>query len=216
MFLFLVRHAQSECPRSRWQTPDSRLGEIGRKQARILSKKSRFSKLDKIFSSEWNRAHETAKIVSDNLNTKIETLDYIHEREQLPEIYGATRDSEISKKYAEEYYKNYKNIDWKFRNKEESVREVLKRASKLSNFLIKNHQDKRLLVVSHDVFIRCFISLALLGDQYSDETMVKTINSLTIKNTGISLLIYDDKRKSWRINYINDYSHLRYPTKLTS
>lgn len=211
MFLFLVRHAQSDCPRDRWQTPDSKLGEIGKKQAETLSKRSRFSKLDKIFSSEWNRAHKTAKIVSGNLNTKIETLDYIHEREQLPKIYGADRDSKISKEYADEYYKNYGNIDWKFQGKEESVREVIKRASKLSDFLIKNYHDKRLLIVSHDMFIRCFISLVLLGNNYSDKTIAKTISSLMIKNTGISLLIYDYKRKLWKINYINDYSHLKYP-----
>lgn len=213
MFLFFVRHAQSECSGNCWQTPDSKLGEIGKRQAEELSKRSRFSKLDKIFSSEWNRAYETARIVSGNSGVKVEKLDYIHEREQLPEIYGAARDGKISKEYADEYYKNYKNMDWKFRDKEESIREVIKRASKLSNFLIKNYQDKRLLVVSHDLFIRCFMSLTLLGNQYSDETMVKTINSLTINNTGISLLIYDSKRKSWKINYVNDYSHLKYPTK---
>lgn len=213
MFLFLVRHAQSECPRDHWQTPDSKLGEIGKKQAQALSSKSRFSKLDKIFSSEWSRAHETAKIISSNSDTKVEKLDYIHEREQSPKIYGAARDSKISKKYAEEYYKNYRNIDWKFQDKEESIREVIKRASKLSSFLIKNYHDKRLLVVSHDMFIRCFISLVLLGDNHSDKTIAKTISSFMINNTGISLLIYDYKRKLWKINYINDYSHLKYPTR---
>jgi len=213
MLLFLVRHAQSECPRDRWQTPSSKLGEIGEKQAETLSKRSRFSRLDKIFSSEWERAHKTAEIVSNNLNVENETLDYVHEREQLPEIYGAARDSKISKEYTEEYYKNYKNIDWKFKGKEESVREVIKRASKLSSFLIKNYQDKCLLVVSHDIFIRCFISLILLGNQYSDETMSKVVNSFKINYTGISLLSYNEKRKFWKINYINDYSHLKYSTK---
>jgi len=212
MFLFLVRHTQSECPRGRWQTPSSKLGEIGEKQAEILGKRSRFSRLDKIFSSKWERAHKTAEIVGNNLNVENEALDYIHEREQLPEIYGADRDSKISREYVEEYYKNYKNIDWKFKDKEESVREVLKRASKLSSFLIKNYQDKCLLVISHDIFIRCFISLILLGDQYSDETISKMINSFKINYTGISLLSYDNKRKFWRINYINDYSHLKYST----
>jgi len=49
-------------------------------------------------------------------------------------MYGAARDSDISQKYVEEYYKNYKNLDWKFKNEEESIRGVLKRASKLQNF----------------------------------------------------------------------------------
>ena len=47
-------------------------------------------------------------------------MDYVHEREQLPQIYGAARDSQISKQYVKEYYANYGTLDWKFKNKEES------------------------------------------------------------------------------------------------
>lgn len=209
MLLFLVRHARSEAPKGHWQTPDSKLGKLGKQQAKILSKKSRFSRVDKIFTSEWERSRKTTEILSDNLKIETETLDYIHEREQLPQMYGAARDSRISKEYVKEYYANYKNLDWKFKNKEESVREVLTRTKKLSSFLRKNYKGKRILVVSHGVFIRCFISMVILGDNYSDETMAKAISSLTINYTGISLLIYSSQRKSWKVNYINDYSHFK-------
>lgn len=209
MFVFLVRHAQSDTPRTLWQTPDSKLGKLGKQQAKALSQRSRFSRLDKIFASNWERASKTAAILSENLKTKTETgiLDYIHEREQLPQIYGAARDSEISKEYVKEYYANYGNLDWKFKNKEESVREVLERASKLSEFLQKNYKSKRVVVVSHDVFIRCFISMVMLGNNYFDETMARTISTLTINYTGISLLIHSSRTKLWKVNYINDYSH---------
>jgi len=210
MFLFLVRHAQSETPNSYWQTPDSKLGKVGERQAEILSKLSRFSGLDKVFSSAWERSNKTAEIISKNLGVEKETLNYIHEREQLPQMYGAARDSDISKKYVKEYYKNYKKLDWKFENKEESIRGVLKRASKFAKFLEGNYQDKRVLVISHDIFIRCFISIALLGENYPDYTIANTINSLTINHTGISLLIYSSSRKIWKVNYINDYSHLKF------
>lgn len=209
MFLFLIRHARSETPRNQWQTPNSKLGKIGKQQAKILSQKSRFSRLDKIFTSKWERSRKTAEILSDNLKIETETLDYIHEREQLPQMYGVARDSRISKEYVKGYCANYKNLDWKFKNKEESVREVLVRAKKLSGFLRKNYDDKRILVVSHDVFIRCFISMVILGNNYFDETMAEAIRSLTINYTGISLLIYSGQKKSWKVNYINDYSHFK-------
>lgn len=209
MLLFLVRHAQSEASKNQWQTPDSKLGKLGKQQAKILRQRSRFSRIDKIFASEWKRSKETAKIISDSLKVKIETLSYIHEREQLPQMYGAERDSEISKEYIKEYYANYKNLDWKFKDGEESIREVLTRTKKLSRFLRNNYKEKRVLVVSHDVFIRCFISMVMMGDDYSDKTMARTIRSLTINHTGISLLIYSDKMSAWKVNYINDYSHYR-------
>jgi len=209
MFLFLVRHAASETPGNCWQTPESKLGEIGEKQAEILSGLSRFSRLDKIFSSNWERSRKTGEILSRNLGIKAKMLGYIHERKQLPQMYGAARDSKISKKYIKEYYKNYGNLDWKFENKEESIREVLKRASRLSGFLRKNYKGKRVLVTSHDVFIRCFIGLVMLSSNYSDKTMARVISLLTINYTGVSLLIHSSQRKFWKVNYINDYSHFK-------
>ncbi len=208
MFLFLIRHALSETSRENWQTPDSKLGKVGEKQAEVLGSRSRFSGTDNIFSSNWERSLKTAEIISSNLGVKTEILDYIHEREQSPEIYGTARDSEISKKYVRQSYENFGDLDWKFEDKEESIREVLERASKLSKFLTENYQGKRILVVSHDIFIRCFISRILLGSKYSDKTMARTISSITINHAGISLLIYSSQMKSWKINYINDYSHL--------
>ncbi len=216
MLLFLVRHAYSDAPRNRWQHPNSKLSKIGKEQAEILGEKSRFAKVDNVFSSKWDRSKETAEIISSKLNVNLETLNYIHEREQSPEIYGSPRDSAISKEYAKEYYNNYKNLDWKFRKEEESIREVIERVSRFSEFLVNNHKDKQILTISHDIFIRCFISLALLGKNYDDKTMIKIISSLSINYTGISLLIYNGQRNNWKVSYINDYSHLKFSSKKRS
>lgn len=213
MFLFLVRHARSENPADYWQTPDSELSKIGKRQAEILSKRSRFSNLDKILSSNWERSKKTAEIISTSLHVNKKILGYIHEREQLSQMYGVARNSDLSKKYVEEYCKNYKNLDWKFEGKEESIREVLMRASRLSKFLIKNYKDKKVLVISHDMFIRSYISMTMLGENCPDKTMANAINSLTINYTGISLLIYNNQSKIWKVNYINDYSHLKHLSK---
>lgn len=121
-------------------------------------------------------------------------LDIQYIRDNIKEVKKATK---------------HKNLDWKFKNKEESVREVLTRSKKLSSFLRKNYKGKRILVVSHDVFIRCFISMVILGNNYSDKTMARTISTLTINHTGISLLIYSNRTKSWKVNYVNDYSHFK-------
>lgn len=209
MILFLVRHASGENSSNLWQSPDSKISKLGKEQALILSKKSRFSQIDKIFSSKWVRSKETAEIIAKNLKLKVKILDYIHEREQSTLIYGASRQSKISLEYLKEYRNNFKNLDWKFKKGEESLRDVLGRASKFSTLLINEYKENRVLVVSHDVFIRCFIALVLLGSNYSDEAMMRVINSLTIANSGITMLIYDGKRKLWKIGYVNDFSHLK-------
>ncbi|HEX6976865.1 MAG TPA: histidine phosphatase family protein [Patescibacteria group bacterium] len=213
MFLFLARHAEGEAVKDRWQTPNSKLSDIGKKQAEALGKQVKFYKIDKIFSSDWERSRKTAEIISKEAQIDFEILDYIHERKQLPDMYGALRNSEISMKYANEYRKNFGNLDWKFEGKEESTREVLDRTSKLLLFLTKNYQGKRVLVVSHDLFIRCLLSNVLLGRNYSHESMFRAINNLAINNTGLSLLIHSSQWQTWQINYINNYSHLKYLEK---
>ena len=213
MLLFLIRHAQSDTTREQWQSPDSKLGKTGKNQAEILGNKSRFAKVDKIYSSIWDRSKKTAEIVSKKLDVDLDTLNYIHERKQSPEIYGSSRSSTISKEYIKEYYNNHKNLDWKFRKEEESVREVVERALKFSEYLVGNHKNQQILTISHDIFIKCFIGLTLLGKNYDDKTMTKITGSLLINHTGISLLIYNEQSKSWKINYVNDYSHLKFMGK---
>lgn len=209
MFLFVARHAESETSRDNWQTPDSKLSSYGMKQAEALGERLKLYEIDQIFSSDWKRSKQTSEIISNSLNVKFEPLDYLHEREQLPEIYGAKRDSDISKEYLKEYYANFRNLDWKFKDKEESVREVLNRTTKFLDFLVKNYKSKRVLLISHDIFIRCLIANVLLGSNYSDESMARIIKLITISNTGLSLLIHDSKTENWSVNYINNYSHLR-------
>lgn len=208
MFLFIARHGEAENVKDYWQAPDSKLDELGENQSKALGGLLKAFKIDQVFSSDWERSLSTAKIISKEIKVELETLDYIHEREQLPEIYGASRDSSVSKKYIEEYRNNIGNLDWKFEGKEESLREVIDRTSKLLSFLTKNYQGKRVLVVSHDLFIRCLIGNVLLGKDYADKDMFGMINNIVISNTGLSLLIHNSQRKIWQINYINNYSHL--------
>ena len=119
MFIFLIRHAEGSGSREKWQTPDTPLSDTGAKQSENLTTLSRFKKVDLILSSKWKRALETAKIVSKLLDKKLLETDGIQEREQHSEIYGADRQSDISKRYNDENIKNYNDLDWKFENKEE-------------------------------------------------------------------------------------------------
>ncbi|HWA51791.1 MAG TPA: histidine phosphatase family protein [Patescibacteria group bacterium] len=209
MFLFLVRHAEADGVKDRWQAPNSKLSKLGEQQAGALANQLKSFKIDQIFSSDLERSTQTADIISKKIGVETSILDYICERQQLDEMYGAQRESNISKKYIEESRHNFNNLDWKFEDKEESVREVINRTMELTSFLTKNFQGKRVAIVSHDLFIRCLISRILLGKDYSDTQMARSINTLTIDNTGLSLLIHSSQFQMWKINYINNYSHFK-------
>lgn len=210
MKVFLLRHAASVDAENSWPTPKSPLSNLGRKQAQVLSRLPRFQMVDLILASRWIRAKETAEIISKAINKPLKLFEEIHEREQHSKIYGAKRSSQIGRRYYEEAIANYRNIDWKFEGLEESLREVAERATQFKDRLVKDYLGHNLLVVSHDMFIRCFITVCILGKDYKDGIFNKIFRSLQIVNTGISLLEYEERRKIWRVWYLNDFSHLKY------
>jgi len=212
MKVFLVRHGQSEAyERGTRQTPDSPLSSLGRKEALALGKRiKRWGvSFDKIFSSKLPRARETSKIIARQLGTTMEVFEGIHEREQHPDIYGAELKSKIHQDNVREYDKNLKNLDFKFRGKGESIRDVIKRAVDFKKHLLKNHSQQDLLVISHGLFIRAFVTICILGDDYHDNSFADLFGALNIHNTGVSLLRYSEDSRHWKVIYLNNFSHLK-------
>lgn len=210
MLVFLVRHASSVASEEgRWQLPDSPLSDLGKKQSQALSNRSRFNKVDIVLASKWARAKETGGIVAEALSKPLELFEGIHEREQNPKIYGAKWSGKIHKKYYKDAFSNLGNLDYKFENLGESYRDVAKRATKFKRHLVRKHKGQNLIVISHDIFIRCFLAVCILGEKYSDESFYKIFRSIRLSSTGISLLEYDEKRKTWKVWYLNDFSHLK-------
>lgn len=210
MKIFLVRHGRTDAHEAdRKQTPSSHLGELGLKQAKLLSERMKLEQVDRVFSSKWDRAKETAEIVSTAINKNLELFDGIHEKEHNPVIYGITKDSELHKRFEDDLSKYESDLNWKFEGKGESLTDVVSRAKVFQNHLIKNHSNENVLVITHEHFIRCFMALALLGDNYDNETFYKIYKGIWLQNTGISLLEYVESDKSWRLLYVNDHLHLK-------
>lgn len=209
MKIFLVRHAASTDFDKKWSSPKSLLDDLGREQAQVLSQLPRLQTVDLILTSKWPRAKETAKIIAKAINKPLEVFLGIHERKQPLEIYDVARDSGISKQYIKESIENFEKLDWKFQGAGESFRNVVKRAIKFEKHLRGNHLGQSILVISHEVFIRCFVSICVLGENYTDDSFNKIFRSLHFTNTGVSLLEYDERRKIWKILYLNDFSHLK-------
>jgi broad specificity phosphatase PhoE len=210
LIVYLVRHGRSTARDSdKRQSPDSPLGEEGLKQAKALAKRMAKEKIDVVISSKWDRAFQTAEIVSKKIGIKLETIEGVHEKEQNPNLYGADLASEVHQRYMDEVKKFGGDLDWKFDGQGESLRDLLKRAEKFKNHLISKHRRESVLVIGHGLFIRAFVILALLGDKYDDKTFYRVFTSLSCANTGISLLEFLPEKKHWELRYLNDHLHIR-------
>ncbi len=208
--VFLVRHGETlDHEGSKRQGPNSSLGTKGKEQAKSVSERLSKEKIDVILTSKLNRAIETTEEISKRLGINTEVFEGIHEKEQNPELYGADMASEIHQKYIEEVEKFGDDFDWKFEGKGESLRDLVKRAGEFQKHLIKSHNSQNVLVVTHGLFIRAFVVLALLGKDYDEKTFFRIFRSISFNNTGITLLEYNSEKNHWELRYMNDHLHIR-------
>ncbi|MBI2008679.1 histidine phosphatase family protein [Candidatus Amesbacteria bacterium] len=208
MKIFLVRHAEGKEAVEKWQSPGTHLSDQGKRQAEALGSLPRFKVVEKIISSDWKRSIETAEIASKSLGMQVEVRNNIEERHQSTKIYGLSRADKISEEYNYESIKNGRDWDWKWDAEEESFNEVLKRALKFKNYMMSNYLQKNILIFSHESFIRLFISVCIFGDSGQHDYFKQFYRSTAIEPTGISLLIFREESKIWKLWYLNDYSHL--------
>ena len=208
MKVFFVRHAEGEGVVENWQTPKTQLSSKGKTQAEILGKLPRFKVIDEIITSDWLRTEETAKIVAKTLNRPVKIMGGIEERHQSSRIYGLSRASPVAKQYSEDAIRNRNDWDWKWDKEEESLNEVVMRSRSFKDHVIKRYSQKNVLIFSHETFIRLFITTCVFGENWDNDHFRRFYRSLAIEVTGISLLIYREDHKVWKLWYLNDYSHL--------
>lgn len=200
MKVFLIRHAEGENFETHWQSPSTPLSNRGAKQASAVSHINRFENIDKVYSSPFARARQTAQVIT---NKEIEIRNEISERAQSSNIYGQLRTNPVSVEYVKALAKNTDSWDYKWDEEEESKNEVLVRAISFKNFLINNCLKKNVLAVTHENFLRVFIAQCIVGEDSNDQGFRKLYKSLSIANTGISLLIYNEDKETWSIGYLN-------------
>lgn len=212
MNLFLIRHGKTDAFESNIkQSPTTSLGIEGIKQASAVAKRLSKEKINMILSSKWDRAYQTADLISKKLKINLKVVDGIHEKEHNATIYGIDKNNNIFKKFEEETEKYESNLDWKFEGKGESIRDLINRVVKFKKYLIDNNSDKNnnVLVVSHGQFIRAFIINILLGTNYSDDLFYRIYTSISTSNTGITHFEYNESRDHWELIYFNDHLHIR-------
>lgn len=198
--LYLVRHGESEwniLSKVQGQS-NTNLTNKGREQARKAARRLMKEKIDVIFSSDLNRALDTAKIIGEILGLEVNTLEEL--REIRFGVWEGLTTQEIIDKY------NNEHIIWMTEPHKlnlpnaESLIDLQERLLRIVNILFKDNGDKNILIVSHGASIKALI-LGLLGIDIS------FYNKLTISNTSISIV--ENKDYSTVLRVLNDTSHLR-------
>jgi 2,3-bisphosphoglycerate-dependent phosphoglycerate mutase len=158
--LYLVRHGQTEWNKKEilQGQADSPLTEVGKKQVGQAAQDLKAISFDAIFSSDLQRAQETAEILNLERQLAIQTSKLLRERdfghyEGIMRLEYNTRLQHLIKDLSEQEKKTFK-----FDHDVESDEEVISRFITQLREIAVAYPNKTVLVVTHGGCIRTFLT----------------------------------------------------------
>ncbi len=196
MLVYIVRHGETEWNKQGKTQGSQNIGltDRGRQQALRLGRYLEGKAIKHIYSSDLDRAYETAKIIANRINL-VPIVSPLLREVSFGEWEGLTL-KEIEEKYPGQL--DMWNRDIKFKSPNgESISCAANRVRNFIQGLNKNHskQDEDILIVSHALICKILI-LELL------DMPLKYINRIRLDNTSLSLIELSQDRS--RIIFLNN------------
>ena len=197
MRLILARHGETEYNREwRYQgRTDLGLNRVGRRQAERLRQRLSREPIDTVYTSNLERAADTAGIIARGRGLRVVTFENLAELD-FGKFEGLT--------YAEivERYPDWKPGDYNFAAYGgESLEQLAKRISAFEKKLRSdNHADADILIIAHAGSLRVLLCL-LLG--------IDIKNWRRFRLTPASLTVVEDFGQESVLTLLNDVSHLK-------
>lgn len=207
MKLYFIRHGQSEQNKEGiHQDQDTKLSEVGKKQSEEVAKRLVDKNIDKVLSSPFPRAKQTAETISGILDVEIEVRQELREAVWPSELVGLQATDPESVRIRQEILQNSSDPNYRYSD-EESFRELSARANELLNYLLKNYKEENLVCVSHGLIQKIFVGLILFEEEFNSTLYYKFRKNSWMDNTGITEIDYSDEH-GWSLQTWNDRSHL--------
>lgn len=198
--IYLIRHGQSE-----WNylgkvqgQKNTKLTMLGKMQAESMGNRLINENIDIIYSSDLERAFNTAEIISEKIKKPI------IKSKSIREINFGIWEGLTKKDLLENYRKEY-NIWLKTPEKlkiegAESLESLKNRSIKWLDNIIKENPEKNIAIISHSATLK----VLLLGILNIPLTNFKNIS---ISNVSLNIIEYRDYNKV--LVKLNDVSHLK-------
>jgi broad specificity phosphatase PhoE len=208
MFLYLIRHAESEA-NTRLHLVGGQVNEVpltekGIRQGKALGKRLQGEGIQfaEVHSSIAVRASHTARLACEGINFEV---GKIHYTDKLVEISQGEWTGKLRTEiYTPETTAIISQNPWEFKPPQgESQRDVEERAWGYleEHILSKTWQPQDIVAVfAHGIVIKCIIKRMLS----SNPAMTWKIN---IENTSITA--FQLKEHGWFMDFVNDFGHLR-------
>lgn len=195
--IILIRHGQSEGNAQgiiQGDNFDTPLSDLGKKQAETLAKNLVNFRFDKIFTSTYLRAIQTAERIR-NCHPSVPYEELKGLRERLRGAVEGVSQEEFRRRYPEVVEKWNAEIDVRPENGE-NFEDVHQRVIPIIENHVSNNPGATFLYVIHGNVIRVILGHALAMD-FGKRARIKQ------DYCAINSLEYDHDRKRWEVEYIN-------------
>jgi broad specificity phosphatase PhoE len=189
MELLIVRHGETIANlknQIQGQT-DGSLSRKGKLQAKDLSRRLRNKKIDRIFSSDLNRARETACEIIKNKDIPTYYMKWLRGRDSG--IYEGKKWDQVVKEIGQN--KAFDDVHFKFGGGESMI-EMHARIKKLMKAVMKNHGSQTVVICTHRHCITVLMSVLFnvpIGDVLAHMKNVK--NGQIVGNTEVVRLLVE-------------------------
>ena len=199
MRLILVRHGQTEWNAGgRYQGQSNvALSDTGRKQARLLAERFPVKQLDAIYTSDLDRAKETAECVGEKFGVTVYPEEAFREL-SFGDWEGLTY-QQITARWPEEANKLFTAPDELVIPNGETFQELQKRALDKIHLLYGKHIDQTVAVFAHGAINKTILAGLM-------HIPLHYLWSLRQDNTAVNILRLDDGYVM--VELINSTSHL--------
>ncbi len=192
--LLLLRHAETSAPdRFHGAESDIGLGERGLKQAEDVARVLAAEHADILYTSAMKRAAATAKPIGEACGLTPIIVPALHERKMGP-LSGLTREEGLEEFRIVKYH--WMNGELKYTHQGgESFQDVQTRIVPIFEDIVSKSPGKTIIVVTHGVVIRVFLTSVLEGRNAAD------FDTFAIDNVALNDLRRDGER--WKAVILN-------------
>lgn len=218
MRVYFVRHGQSELNKAeKHQFPEVPLSPEGIQQANTVAE--RFSRIpaEFIFSSDLQRAKQTAEAISEVLKVQIEYSPLLRERAQPTLFRGRSIFDPQLAEIRKQIHANRHNASW-HHSDEENFFDVVERVKQFLNILEKRTESE-IVVVTHGVFIKTFMAYLMFGEHVTPDQFYAYYSFFWLHNTGVTVIekrlpeihskLSKEPQERWHLLTWNDHAHLK-------
>ena len=186
---YIVRHGETLMNAQHIkQSADGALSEHGRRQAERVGIYLKHFPIERIISSTYPRAKETAEIINTHFKVPIMYSTLLVERQSPSEVIGKDRDDPSIVRIIDQMDLAYHEDDYRFSDEENFI-DVKKRARKCLNLLARQGALET-AVVTHHVILKMLIAYLLYHKRLHAADFAKLSFFNVSDNAGITICEY--------------------------